>query len=134
MRQTIQHHAPRIDNHRITVRIAPVGMPPALRWRQHIGQILNRPRAQQRFPVRTPGGFGIGIMKPDGSGERILTEGFHNEGPTWAPNGRVLMFFRDSQGESGGPQLYTVDVTGYNERAVKIQGFASDPAWSPLLK
>ena len=37
-------------------------------------------------------------MKPDGSGERILTEGFHNEGPTFAPNGRVIMFFRDPGG------------------------------------
>jgi TolB protein len=80
------------------------------------------------------GQFGIGVMKPDGSGERILTEGFHNEGPTWAPNGRVIMFFRETPGEQGGPKLFSVDVTGYNERAVKTTGFASDPAWSPLLK
>ncbi len=80
------------------------------------------------------GRFSIGVMRPDGSGERILTEGFHNEGPTWAPNGRVIMFFRESPGSSGGPQLYSVDLTGYNERKVKTPGFASDPAWSPLLK
>ena len=61
-------------------------------------------------------------MKPDGSGERILTEGFHNEGPTWAPNGRVLMFFRNSPGESGGSQLYSVDITGYNEQLVPTPG------------
>jgi TolB protein len=78
------------------------------------------------------GSFAIGIMKPDGSGERILTEGFHNEGPTFAPNGRVLMFFRDPGG-SGGPSLYTVDITGRNEQRVQTPGFASDPAWSPLL-
>jgi TolB protein len=72
-------------------------------------------------------------MKPDGSGERILTEGYHNEGPTWAPNSRVLMFFRDTQGESGGPQLWSVDITGYNEQRVPIEGFGSDPAWSPKL-
>ena len=71
-------------------------------------------------------------MKPDGSGERILTEGFHNEGPTFAPNGRVLMFFRDPGG-SAGPSLYTVDITGRNEQRVPTPGFASDPAWSPLL-
>ena len=77
--------------------------------------------------------FAIGVMKPDGSGERILTEGFHNEGPTWAPNSRVLMFFRDSPGENGGPQLYSVDITGYNEQQVPTPGFSSDPAWSPKL-
>ena len=57
------------------------------------------------FTKQGQGKFAIGVMKPDGSGERILTEGFHNEGPTFAPNGRVLMFFRDPGG-SGGPSLY----------------------------
>lgn len=76
--------------------------------------------------------FLIGVMKPDGSGERILTEGFHNEGPTWAPNGRVIAFFRETEGASGGPSLWTVDLTGYNERPLKTENFASDPAWSPL--
>lgn len=78
------------------------------------------------------GSFAIGLMKPDGSGERLLTEGFHNEGPTFSPNGRVIMFFRDPGG-SGGPSLYTVDITGRNEQKVPTPGFASDPAWSPLL-
>jgi TolB protein len=78
------------------------------------------------------GDFAIGVMKPDGSGERILTEGFHNEGPTFSPNGRVVMFFRDPAGNSG-PSLFTVDITGRNEQRVPTPGFASDPAWSPLL-
>jgi TolB protein len=86
------------------------------------------------FTKLVSGNFAIGVMRPDGSGERILTEGFHNEGPTWAPNGRVLMFFRDTPGENGGPRLYSVDLTGRNERLVSTPGFASDPAWSPLLK
>ncbi|MFD0986510.1 Tol-Pal system beta propeller repeat protein TolB [Methyloligella solikamskensis] len=85
------------------------------------------------FTKQTGGKFLIGVMKPDGTGERILTEGFHNEGPTWAPNGRVLMFFRESPGAQGGPKLYTVDLTGYNERQVPTPSFASDPAWSPLI-
>jgi TolB protein len=85
------------------------------------------------FTKMTGGQFLIGVMKPDGSGERVLTEGFHNEGPTWAPNGRVLMFFRESPGATGGPKLYTIDLTGYNERQVATPAFGSDPAWSPLI-
>ena len=83
------------------------------------------------FTKMLDGRFLIGVMRPDGSGERILTGGFHNEGPTWAPNGRVLMFFRESQGESGGPKLFTIDLTGYNERQIPTPHFGSDPAWSP---
>ena len=84
------------------------------------------------FTKQSGGGFQIGVMKPDGSGERILTSGYHNEGPTWAPNGRVLMFFRESQGANGGPKLFSVDLTGYNERQVVTPSFGSDPAWGPL--
>jgi TolB protein len=76
--------------------------------------------------------FAIGVMKPDGSGERILTESFHNEGPTFAPNGQVIMFFRDPGGTSG-PSLFTVDISGRNEQRVPTPNYASDPAWSPLL-
>lgn len=86
------------------------------------------------FTKQLAGRFLIGVTRPDGSGERILTEGFHNEGPTWAPNGRVLMFFRESRGENGGARIYSVDITGYNERVVPTPSFASDPSWSPLLK
>lgn len=85
------------------------------------------------FTKQVGGGFLIGVIKPDGTGERILTEGFHNEGPTWAPNGRVMAFFRESRGAQGGPRLHTIDITGYNERQLPTPSFASDPAWSPLL-
>ncbi|MFL6929257.1 MAG: Tol-Pal system beta propeller repeat protein TolB [Xanthobacteraceae bacterium] len=84
------------------------------------------------FTKQGGGQFAIGIMKTDGSGERILTSGFHNEGPTFAPNGRVVMFFREPGG-SAGPSLFTVDISGRNELRVPTPGFASDPAWSPLL-
>jgi TolB protein len=83
------------------------------------------------------GQFYIGVMRPDGSGERLLTQAFLVEGPTWAPNGRVLMYFRqmptDKQGKGGGPRLYSIDLTGYNEREVITPQDASDPAWSPLI-
>ncbi len=85
------------------------------------------------FTKRSGGQFLIGVMKTDGSRERTLTEGYHNEGPTWAPNGRTLMFFRETGGAKGGARLFTIDLTGYNEQAVPTGSFASDPAWSPLL-
>ncbi len=83
------------------------------------------------------GNFSIGVMHPDGSGERILSEGFSVEGPTFAPNGRVLMFWRqsaarDSRGGGFSSRLVSVDITGFNERIVQTPTDASDPAWSPL--
>jgi TolB protein len=86
------------------------------------------------FTKQLSGRFLIGVMRTDGSGERVLTEGYHNEGPTWAPNGRFLMFFREQQGASAGPQIYSIDLTGRNERVIRTPSFASDPAWSPLLR
>ncbi len=89
------------------------------------------------FTKLTGGKFSIGVMRTDGSQERILTEGFHNEGPSWAPNGRVLVFFRQIPGKKDGRddkvRLWSVDLTGYNEREVITPRDGSDPAWSPLL-
>jgi TolB protein len=89
-----------------------------------------------RFGGET-GNFSIGVMHPDGSGERILSEGFSVEGPTFAPNGRVLMFWRqsaarDNRGSGFSSRLVSVDITGFNERVVGTPTDASDPAWSPL--
>ena len=70
-------------------------------------------------------------MRPDGSDERILTGSYLDEGPTWAPNGRVLMYFRETS--AGGAHLWTVDLTGQIVQPAPYAGQASDPAWSPLL-
>ncbi len=77
--------------------------------------------------------FDIGVMHTDGSGGRLITSGWEDEGPTWAPNGRVLMFTRTQEGGRGS-QIWSVDVTGRNERRVNSPGSASDPAWSPLIQ
>jgi TolB protein len=85
------------------------------------------------FTKQSGGEFAIGVMRTDGSGERILSTGFQQEGPTWAPNGRYIMFFREAAG-SGGPRLFSIDLTGRNEQQIPTANFASDPAWSPLLE
>ncbi|MEH0195380.1 Tol-Pal system beta propeller repeat protein TolB [Caulobacter sp. CCNWLY153] len=83
------------------------------------------------FTKQTGGQFHIGVMRTDGGDERLLTTSYLDEGPTWAPNGRVLMFFRESS--AGNPRLWTVDITGRILRPAAYPGAASDPAWSPLL-
>jgi TolB protein len=88
------------------------------------------------FTKMQGGRFFIGVMRPDGSGERLLAEDFKIEAPTWSPNGRVLMFFRkdrtNEDGSGGRSRLFTIDLTGHNEREVATLCDASDPAWSPL--
>ncbi len=92
------------------------------------------PRGDQIAFTKIDGGrFFIGVMRTDGSGEKLLTASYLDEGPTWAPNGRVLMFFRETPGAEGGPSLYSVDITGRNLKKVPTAGFASDPSWSGLL-
>ena len=85
------------------------------------------------FTKQLGGRFHVGVMRTDGSNERLLTASFLDEGPTWSPNGRVLMFFRESPGADGAPQLWRVDANGRNLRRAPTPGAASDPSWSPLL-
>jgi TolB protein len=83
------------------------------------------------------GRFYIGVMRPDGSGERLLTENYYQEAPSWSPNGRVLIFYRetktDSKGEGFSAKLWSIDLTGYNERLIETETDGSDPSWSSLL-
>jgi len=83
------------------------------------------------------GKFYIGVMRADGSGERLLTENFYQEAPSWSPNGRVLIFYRetktDTKGEGFSAKLWSIDLTGYNERLIETETDGSDPSWSSLL-
>lgn len=96
------------------------------------------PRGDLVAFTRINGGrFAVGVIRPDGTGERILSEAYHVEGPTWAPNGRVLMYFKEGAAGAGGKgktaRLFSIDLTGNNERQVMTPIDASDPAWSPLI-
>jgi len=85
------------------------------------------------FTKMLPGkGFFIGVMRPDGSGERLITRGWLVDGASWAPNGRVLMFEKESAPKKG-KGIYTIDITGNNTRFLKTPYEASDPAWSNSL-
>jgi TolB protein len=90
------------------------------------------------FTKINAGTFSVGVMRPDGSGERILSESFYVEGPTFAPNGRVIMFWRetparDNRGTGFSARLVSIDITGFNERQIATPTDGSEPAWGPLL-
>jgi len=88
------------------------------------------------FTKISGGTFSVGVMRWDGTNERILDSGYLVEGPTWAPNGRFLMYFEQTPPNSAGrstSRIYSIDLTGKNKREVVTPVDASDPAWSPLL-
>jgi TolB protein len=91
------------------------------------------PRGDLIAFTRVSGDFRIGVMIPDGSGERLLTDSWQDEAPTWSPNGRVIQFFRTTQGRGGRSSVWQVDLTGVNERKLPTPLDASDPAWGPIL-
>lgn len=90
------------------------------------------PRGDLIAFTKISGNFRIGVMSPGGGGEKLLTDDWQDESPTWSPNGRVLMFFRSGQGRSGTADLWSVDLTGVNERRLPTPLDGSDPAWGPL--
>lgn len=90
------------------------------------------PRGDQIAFTRIAGNFRIGVMSPVGGGERLLTDSWQDEAPSWSPNGRVIQFFRTVQG-SGKTGVWQVDLTGVNERRIPTPLDGSDPAWGPIL-
>jgi TolB protein len=73
-------------------------------------------------------GFFIGIIKPDGSGERMLSSGYLVEGPSWSPNGRIVIF--SHQDYLKRERIRSVDITGYNKHEIRTPLNAIDPEWS----
>lgn len=90
------------------------------------------PRGDLIAFTKIAGNFRVGVMTPSGGGERLLTDSWQDEAPTWAPNGRVIQYFRTRRG-SGDASIWQVDLTGRNERRLPTPVDGSDPAWGPLL-
>ena len=90
------------------------------------------PRGDQIAFTHIAGDFNIAVINPNGRGFRKLTNGWQDEAPTWAPNGRIIQFFRTER-NSGRAGLWQVDLTGENERKLPTPVDASDPAWGPIL-
>lgn len=91
------------------------------------------PRGDLIAFTKMSGDFRIGVMTPSGGGERLLTNDWQDEAPTWSPNGRVLQFFRTTRGATGKSSLWQVDLTGVNMRRLQTPQDGSDPSWGPVL-
>jgi TolB protein len=80
------------------------------------------------FTRRDPGSRRVGILKPDGSGEQLLSAGPGDEGASWAASSRELIFQRSDP--AGNSSLFRVSLDGSEPRAVVLPQGGSDPDWS----
>lgn len=90
------------------------------------------PRGDQIAFTHIVGDFHVAVMDTRGGSMRTLTNGWQDEAPTWAPNGRIIQFFRSAR-DNGDSAIWQVDLTGENERRLNTPVGASDPAWGPVL-
>ena len=81
---------------------------------------------------RVGGKFQIGVLETVGAGQGVrpvLADGADNEDPSWAPNGRMLVFAKRRNWSS---RLYLLDVvTGEQLELPAVGEGASEPAWGP---
>ena len=89
------------------------------------------PRGDQIAFTHIGGNLRIAVTSPGGQGLRYLTDSWQDESPTWAPNGRIIQFFRTEKG-AGHTSIWQVDLTGRNERRLPTPVDASDPSWGPV--
>jgi TolB protein len=89
------------------------------------------PRGDQIAFTHIVGNLRIAVTSPGGGSMRYLTDSWQDEAPTWAPNGRIIQFFRTEK-NTGRTSIWQVDLTGRNERRLQTPADASDPAWGPI--
>jgi TolB protein len=82
------------------------------------------------YHSRIGGDHQIVVVGADGGGGRLLTDRFRNEDPSWAPDGRHLVFASPNR-EGGG--LFILDtVSGRVRHIARGRGYGL-PDWSPTL-
>jgi TolB protein len=84
------------------------------------------------FVSRTKGGrFDLASIDTSGVGYRLLTQRGHghNENPHFSPDGKHIVF---SSTRLGPLEIFTMDVTGRNQRRLTRHNGCSNPVWGPL--
>jgi TolB protein len=94
--------------------------------------VMNADGSNQQRISFGGGRYATPVWSPRGGGEKLLTNDWQDEGPSWSPNGRVINFYRSGRGSGGKADLWSVDLTGVNERKIPTPLDGSDPAWGPL--
>jgi TolB protein len=89
------------------------------------------------FTKKHGGTFYVGVLKPDGTSERTLAQGFFVEAPTWSPNSQMVMYTRrtpiNPRTKSEIARIYSIHISGFNEREMLTPMDATDPEWSANL-
>lgn len=76
--------------------------------------------------------FAIAVMDLESGAMRTVTDFGPNESPSFAPNGRTILYATRGPGEGG--ELATVSVDGNVQQRIQRErsGDVREPAWSPL--
>jgi len=75
-------------------------------------------------------GFRIGVLRLDDLALRVLTDSRLDESPSFAPNGRMILYASERQGRG---VLAAVSADGRVQQMLRFQqGDVREPAWSPF--
>ncbi|MFH1688160.1 MAG: Tol-Pal system beta propeller repeat protein TolB [bacterium] len=84
------------------------------------------------FVTRTKlGRFDLASIDTSGTDFRVLTEVGHNENPHFSPDGKHIIFTSTDR-ITPHPELFTMDITGRNQRRLTRSQGTSSPDWGPL--
>ncbi|HUV31087.1 MAG TPA: Tol-Pal system beta propeller repeat protein TolB [Acidobacteriota bacterium] len=75
------------------------------------------------------GRFDLASTDTSGTSYRILTELGMNENPHFSPDGKHIIF---SSNRLGPREVFTMDISGRNQRRLTRSGGCSNPDWGPL--
>jgi TolB protein len=82
------------------------------------------------FVQRESGRFRIAVLEIDTGQVTVLTDGVLDDSPTYAPNGKMILYEAQANGRG---QLAAVSSDGrVRQRLVSSAGDVRDPAWGPL--